>query len=99
MKLINEKPISFIELFKNLDLVRSYNSIAGINQNIVVKFYDDPKNSYGQEFSDYATFKKFCNEEYNNAKDLLATKFIIGEPFFIQFFGENYEYFVDLIVE
>lgn len=100
MKIINEdyKQLSFIELFKNIDIVREYNSIAGIDRNIVVSF-KDPSDSYSNYFSDYKTFKRFILEEYNNGSDLLKAKFIIGQPFIVPCYGDDFSYVIDLVIE
>lgn len=101
MKLIKENlnaETTFQKLFKDVALAQEINNFAGINQRVVVRFFDDP-NGYGNDFADYRAFKQFVLEEYNNARDILNAKFIIGEKFKIPYFGEDFYYIVELAIE
>ena len=94
----SEETYTFIKLFKDVESAnRLLDAVGSI---LYVKFYTDDS-IYGDEhlFTSYRDFKKFISDEYNSAKEILNSNFIIGLDFDIEWLGGTSTHRVELVLE
>lgn len=77
MKLLNEtlKTTTFQKLFKEVEKANEINSLAGLNQEVLVVYQDGEDLDTLTYFSTYTEFKTYILETYIPGEDILKSSF------------------------